>query len=232
MPLIWAIPGFLGLPSDWEALQLPSLKGINPFVFPWESLSEWGKNFNQWIRTQTTQTACLMGYSLGGRLALHALLDHPSQWQAAIIVSAHPGLSDPHERVMRRQRDQIWAERFKYEEWNVLMQAWNAQEIFAQDTSDFQRRESNYRRDQLAHALMCGSLGQQADLRSQIENLPLPLLWVTGALDVCYSQMAQALKFAHPLSRWIQVPEAGHRVPWMAPQKLRQIVCSFQNLII
>jgi 2-succinyl-6-hydroxy-2,4-cyclohexadiene-1-carboxylate synthase len=232
MQPIWAIPGFLGLSADWEVLQWPSLKGINPFVFPWQSLSEWGKNFNQWVGAQTTQPACLMGYSLGGRLALHALLDHPAQWQAAIIVSAHPGLVDSQERVTRQQRDQLWAERFQHEEWHVLMQAWNAQEIFAQDTSYFQRQESDYQRDQLAHALICGSLGQQADLRAQIESLPLPLLWITGALDERYSQMAHALKFAHPLSRWVQVPEVGHRVPWAAPQKFKQALHSFQSLMM
>ncbi|MBT7213976.1 MAG: hypothetical protein HN869_02080, partial [Verrucomicrobia bacterium] len=49
----------------------------------------------------------ILGYSMGGRLALHALTAAPEKWRAAIIVSAHPGLVSGQQE--RREEDREWA---------------------------------------------------------------------------------------------------------------------------
>ena len=48
----------------------------------------------------------LVGYSMGGRLALHYL-----RWAAplpCLLIGASPGLEDPGERKTRRQQDRRW----------------------------------------------------------------------------------------------------------------------------
>ena len=169
----------------------------------------------------------LIGYSLGGRLALHALIDRPHQWLAAIIVSAHVGLEDPQERKERKLLDQKWAERFESEVWSNLMQAWNSREVFAHDPFQFKRLERDYQRSYLANILTRGSLGEQMYLKQQIESLPMPILWVTGKNDIRYSQIAKTLTFAHPHSQWVEVEQAGHRVPWVQPQVFKKLVENF-----
>jgi 2-succinyl-6-hydroxy-2,4-cyclohexadiene-1-carboxylate synthase len=168
-----------------------------------------------------------MGYSLGGRLALHALIDQPQLWQGAIIISAHVGLTDSKECLLRQQRDLKWAKRFENENWGSLMDAWNGQEIFATDSLSFNRQESNYQRVKLVEALTGASLGSQEDLRQHILTLPFPILWITGSQDHRYSQMAQSLAFSHPHSYWKQIAEAGHRVPWSQPQVFSETVSTF-----
>jgi 2-succinyl-6-hydroxy-2,4-cyclohexadiene-1-carboxylate synthase len=227
---IWAIPGFLGLPTDWNFLQWKHLIGVDLYAFSWSSLSEWAMQLNEWVDSSKKKPSVLMGYSLGGRLALHALLDRPEQWQAAIIISAHPGLANDHERKKRRENDQKWAERFEREEWTSLMQAWNGQEVFAQDHVHFCRQEQDYQRSQLTQILIQGSVAQQEDLRKQIAISSVPLLWITGSNDRRYCQIAQDLTFAHP-SRWQQIAQAGHRVPWEQPQMFFQIVKNFLEKI-
>lgn len=229
---IWALPGFLGLPSDWDFLQQKSLIAVDWQTFAWDSLAEWGSAFNAWVSERSRTPRVLMGYSLGGRLALHALIDRPELWQAAIIISAHPGLTDVQERQRRLQLDEAWAKRFGSENWMSLMEAWNGQAIFAKDSFYFERRESDYQRHQLAHALIHGSLGRQAALFDPIATLPLPLLWVTGSQDDRYCQIAQALTFAHPASRWESIAQAGHRVPWSQPQVFSQMVSNFMAQLI
>jgi 2-succinyl-6-hydroxy-2,4-cyclohexadiene-1-carboxylate synthase len=224
---IWAIPGFLGQPSDWDILQRSDIIGVDLHAFSWNSLGGWAKQFNDWIVLQNKKPSVLMGYSLGGRFALHALVDRPEQWQAAIIVSAHSGFANDQERDKRKQQDQKWAERFEKEEWATLMQAWNAQEVFMQDDFHFDRQERDYQRQQLMNIFIHGSLAQQADLRSHIALLPIPILWITGSRDIRYSQLAQALSFAHPLSRWQKVEQAGHRVPWSQPLIFSQLIQAF-----
>lgn len=229
---IWAIPGFLGLPSDWNFLPWNEIIGVDLYAFSWDSLSGWAQQFNQWVDQQKKKPAILMGYSLGGRLALHALLDRPDQWQAAIIISAHSGLSDSKEREKRLQNDKKWAERFETEEWTSLMQAWNTQEVFAQDRVHFDRQEAHYQRSLLTKTLICGSLSYQGDLRQQIATLPLPILWITGRYDQHYGHIAQRLSFAHPHSQSVQIAQSGHRVPWNQPHLFSQLVEDFLKSLI
>ena len=224
---ILALSGFLGLPQDWEFLQWPHLISVDGQAFSGNSLADWGKAFNQWTNKHYPDAHILMGYSLGGRLALHALIDQPQRWLAAIIISAHPGLADPQERAKRWQQDQKWAKRFESENWKNLMEAWNTQEVFAGDSFKFERQKTDYQRHNLVKILLQGSLGKQADLRQQIAALPIPLLWITGSQDERYCRMAQSLTFAHPHSCWKQIAQAGHRVPWSQPHVFSEIVTTF-----
>lgn len=226
---IWAVSGFLGLPSDWDFLQFPQVAAVDPYAFSWKSLPDWGARFNQWVSRQGTAPSLLIGYSLGGRLALHALLNNPKQWKGAVIISAHPGLSDPLEKAKRLKQDRKWADRFEKEEWASLMQAWNRQEVFSHDPPPFEREERDYKRDQLVRTLLQGSLGTQADLRHQISQLEIPLLWITGSNDQRFSALAQSLSFKHPLSRSAKVEGAGHRVPWAQPADFKNLLQKFQD---
>lgn len=228
---ILAIPGFLGLPSDWNMLNLQGVNGVDLHALDWTSLADWGKKFNAFVRQQQDAPAILMGYSLGGRLALHALIDQPTRWKGAIIISAHPGLADPGEKERRLEHDRQWAARFEKEEWGSLMRAWNGQAVFSQDAFHFDRRESDYQRMHLTHTLWRGSLGSQGDLRKQIEGLEMPLLWLTGSKDRHYCSLAETLSFLHPASRWLKVEGAGHRVPWGQPESCRKIINKFINNI-
>lgn len=225
---IFAIPGFLGLAKDWDFLKPQfNVFGVNWHDISWNSLSDWGKGFNKWAHTQSRDCSILMGYSLGGRLALHALYENPNQWKKAIIISSHPGLETSEEKFSRYSQDLQWADRFKNEEWDSLMKAWNGQEIFSQDPIIFKRKEEDYPREQLVKAFLQRSLGLQKNLRQQIFDLKIPLLWVTGSNDKKYSEIAERLVFSHPESRHIKIPSAGHRVPWSQPEIFTSLLQQF-----
>ena len=168
-----------------------------------------------------------MGYSLGGRLALHALIDQPKLWKGAIIVSAHPGLISSKEREERLKQDKVWAERFFFEEWGSLIASWNSRSAFSADSFHFIRKESDYQRKLLAQQIVSFSLGHQEDLRQKIAQLFLPLLWITGAEDLPYSKVATEVSFKHPLSRRSSIPHAGHRTPWAQTERFRQEIERF-----
>ena len=195
---IYAVSGFLGLPSDWSFLTSPQTAAVDWQSFSWKSLSDWGIQFNEWVQRQGKGPSILIGYSLGGRLALHALLNNPSLWRGAVIISAHPGLVDHQQgRAKRLEHDRRWAARFESEAWASLMQSWNAQEVFSRDAFVFERKEKDYQRPQLMQGLLQGSLGCQSDLRQPISELEIPLLWITGSKDHRYCALAQTLCFKH-----------------------------------
>lgn len=215
---LWAIPGFLGLPSDWNFFPEIDLRGIDLNAFPWESLEEWGRKFNCWVTSQGTKENIVIGYSLGGRLALHALNDRPGLWNAAIIISAHSGLLTEADKKERCDSDQRWADKFRKDNWTSLMSSWNQQKIFAHDPFQFDRCEENYSREQLANTLVNGSLGRQENLRDKIAQLQLPILWMNGSKDFKFLEIADQVQLLNFKSQKSVIANAGHRAPWTHPQ--------------
>jgi 2-succinyl-6-hydroxy-2,4-cyclohexadiene-1-carboxylate synthase len=227
MATLWALPGFLGLPQDWDLFAWQNLVGVDPLSFEMNGLPGWAKQFNDWIEQQEQTSNLLMGYSLGGRLALHALIDRPSLWQAAIIVSAHPGLTDPMAKEERQQLDAQWARRFRTDPWTNVMGAWDGCEVFAGESFRFDRQECAYERKKLACLLTEGSLGRQENLRPEIARLQLPILWIAGEEDPRFCRVAETVSLSHPVSRKMVIPQAGHRVPWSQPERFAKEVESF-----
>src|SRR5687768_13002359 len=85
---IFALHGFLGLPSDWDFLN-PQF-AINLYDYADCDFWEFAKVFND-LASETQSPKMILGYSLGGRLAMHAFLAQPDLWDGAVFVSAHLG---------------------------------------------------------------------------------------------------------------------------------------------
>lgn len=226
-PPIWALPGFLGLKSDWNVFDFQNLQAFDPCEFRWNSLSEWGRKFNQLHARHSVVRPVLMGYSLGGRLALHALIEDPSLWLSAIIISAHPGLEVEEDLLERTQSDEKWAFRFEKENRESVLNDWNNQSVFKNAGFHFDRKEKDYIFSDLLHVLQAGSLGLQANLRQKIHQLNLPILWINGEKDEKFCKAAQSIQLRHPLSKKVIVPQAGHRAPWEQPEIFRQLIQNF-----
>lgn len=232
------LPGFLGKPQDWTALFSGHTleKFLTPHDYfngqPVKEMAEWAVDFNLNALKNfgIARRRILLGYSLGGRLSMHALLQDPVVWHAAVIVSAHLGIVEADERKIRAEVDEKWAVRFEKDNWHDLMTDWNRQSVFSKDTFCFDRQESDYSREALAATLRCWSLSRQQDLFPLVSQLEIPILWVVGAEDVKYAIQAKRLEEAvlrHPLSRvWI-VPGSGHRVPWNYKKEFLTRLCTF-----
>lgn len=150
----------------------------------------------------------LLGYSMGGRLALQLL--EQQRFAKAIIVSA--GLNAPDEA--RRARDDEWARRFESEEWSSLMCAWNAQPVFGGHVVE--RREADYDRAELARQLRECSPAVLPP--PKLESLETPILWIAGERDARYVEIGRRAVARLPHAELWVCPGAGHRVPWEQPQ--------------
>ncbi len=218
---IYALHGFLGRPGDWQQ-SLPKANNINLFQPPIKSLAEWAEQFNARVSGESV----LAGYSLGGRLALHALIQNPKRWKAAVIISANPGLKEKREREERLAQDKKWAKRFLNDPWEKLMRDWNGQGVFAGDRS-VMRNEADYDRAILCQVLEKWSVGHQEYLTPLIAALPMPLFWITGERD---PKATCGLAFTNKKSREWRVPEAGHRLLWEneLQEQLKQFIGDVQ----
>jgi 2-succinyl-6-hydroxy-2,4-cyclohexadiene-1-carboxylate synthase len=184
--MIRTLSGFLGLPSDWDFL-------------PWPHAA-----FDGTLHADDV----LVGYSMGGRLALRAL--ESQRTAKAVIVSA--GLNAPDDE--RVARDEAWARRFERDPWPELMRDWNAQPVFGGHVVE--RREEDYDRAELARMLRENSPAVLPPPR--LESIATPVLWIAGARDAKYVEIARRAVARLPHAELWICPDAGHRVPWEQPE--------------
>ncbi len=205
---IVALHGFLGLPSDWSILD---------GSFDYEAVDLWRTSDLPLSQNRPV----LLGYSMGGRLAMKFALEHPERWSGAVLVSAHPGLSEGHDA--RLASDLEWARKFREMPWEELMHEWNSQAVLRGRA--LPRLESDFNRERLARALDEWSLGRQPNLRADLERLPIPALYVTGADDKKFTSLMKGLE------QHVVVEGAGHRVPWDQPEKFRTLLRDFLDSV-
>lgn len=216
------IPGFLGTAEEWDFCPFPhTVVDLLTTPSP-QSLAEWAPIL---VSYEKDLPKILIGYSLGGRIALHALTAYPEHFTKAVIISAHTGLSSEEERKTRIKNDAAWAARFAAESWDSVMADWNAQPVFG--GSEKTRHEKNYDRRHLSHALTSWSLGTQKDLLPSLSGITTEILWITGAHDKKFTAIGDTACEALPNSRHWVCPHAGHRVPLENPDAFLSVVTDF-----
>ncbi|MGD8495093.1 MAG: alpha/beta fold hydrolase [Gemmatimonadales bacterium] len=171
----------------------------------------------------------LVGYSLGGRLALHALLACPAAWSGAVLIGAHPGEADERARAAVRARDAAWADRCRGgDATEDLLRDWDGLAVFGGHPNRAPRDPATLDRARWARAFEAFSRAGQADLRRTLAEADLPpILYLTGADDPRYPSIGDALAADVPGLRHETVVGAGHRVPWDRPEEFAARVGAF-----
>lgn len=239
---ILCLHGFLGLPTDWELIQ--SYFMVSPLArqFEWHSVDymktpgldpknsfeNWARNFNQKVKSQVPSgPRVLVGYSLGGRLALQAMKQDPDLYDKAIFISTNPGLRREKEKQERFLNDELWAKKFLENNWEDLMKEWNSQAVFKESLSEPPRFEAHYLRLQLAQALTEWSLAGQEDFRDLIARQSQKVLWVSGEKDIKFASITMELKKQSPQIQTEIFAKASHRVLFDQPSELAQKMIAF-----
>jgi 2-succinyl-6-hydroxy-2,4-cyclohexadiene-1-carboxylate synthase len=178
--------------------------------------------------------AAWLGYSLGGRVALHAAVAHPSRVERLVLESSSPGIADPRERAARAAADEALATRLERHGLAAFVDDWMAQPLFAsQRRLDpvARARERTLRLQHspagLAAALRTCGAGAQEPLWDCVPALRMPVLLVTGAADCRYRALAAAMAARVPCARVAVVPEAGHAVHLENPVPFWSLVGAF-----
>jgi 2-succinyl-6-hydroxy-2,4-cyclohexadiene-1-carboxylate synthase len=158
--------------------------------------------------------ATYVGYSMGGRLCLHAALAAPDAVRGLVLISATGGIDDAGERDARRRADDALAERIETIGVDAFIDEWLAQPLFAgldivaQGRAD--RRRNTARG--LASSLRLAGTGTQAPLWERLADLHVPTLVIAGALDTKFVALGERLAATIPGAGLAVVPGAGHTV--------------------
>ena len=231
--------GAVGLAADWRsfAKRLAEMKTGSRAVDLWRflecqplPLEKFGAAFNADAMDGSLRfRKALLGYSMGGRLALHALLGKPHPWQAAVIISAHPGLENDQDRESRRAADAAWASMALTGEWRHFLTNWNSQPLLGASLPREPGADSLLvmRRREIARSFVDWSLGMQQPLWDRLHEITIPVLWVAGENDVKFRALAERAVSLMPQATLAIAPNAGHRVPWETEKWLSEKVADF-----
>jgi 2-succinyl-6-hydroxy-2,4-cyclohexadiene-1-carboxylate synthase len=168
--------------------------------------------------------AVYVGYSMGGRMALHVALDRPEVVQALVLVGATPGIEDGTERAERRERDHRLAQRLRAggdAGLGAFVAGWLDQPMFA-GLPAWARFEDERRRNTaegLATSLELAGTGSQVPRWADLHRIDVPVLLVTGAGDARYTgiatRMAERIGARASLAA---IPGAGHAAHLEQPE--------------
>ena len=175
------------------------------------------------IGEQVQKCDVAIGYSMGARVALGLLAT--GRVPRAILISVNPGLPEA-EKAARRETDAAWARRFRTEPLPAVLDAWEAQPLFATQArvSSVLLEARRARRlmhdpEQLARSLETMGLAEMPDYRSLITEDNCEL--IVGADDARYVALARAL--AAPT---LTIAESGHDPLLEQPAALAKMLAS------
>lgn len=178
--------------------------------------------------------ARLLGYSMGGRLALFLALHYPERFKSLMLESASPGLADSVERAERRHRDVALAAGIEARgiDWFVdyweRLPLWASQAELPADVLEAQRKQrlANDARG-LANSLRGMGAGAQPSLWEALASVRMPTLLLAGEHDDKFRRINRAMAAKIPKRRLAVIPSAGHNTHLENPADFARAVRSF-----
>jgi 2-succinyl-6-hydroxy-2,4-cyclohexadiene-1-carboxylate synthase len=161
-----------------------------------------------------------IGYSMGGRMALHLALAHPDRVEALVLVSATAGIDDSDERRARVASDEALARRAEEIGAASFVDEWLARPLFA-GVPPVPRSDDAAA---MAGHLRLAGTGTQEPLWDRMGELAMPVLVVAGERDAKFVALGARLATSIPHATLEVVPGAGHAVPFERPDAFVAVV--------
>lgn len=215
----------LGAERPVRGVDLPGHRGhpggsahIDPFWATAERLAE------------ATGPAAYVGYSMGGRIALHLALAHPGSVDRLVLIGATAGIQDPEQRDRRRASDRVLASRLEAIGLERFLDEWLAQPLFARlpRSAAFLEHRLENTVEGLAWSLRNMGTGVMEPLWERLAGITCPVLVIAGGDDERYTALASRLVTGiGDNARMEIVADVGHSVHLEAPDETARIVSEF-----
>ncbi len=243
MGRIVALHGFTGSGADFDPLRplLPAQTELIAPDFPGHGhkahqrrASEYALESHLQLISEAVGPAepvTLLGYSMGGRLALHWSVAHPERVRRLILIGASPGLPEPAQRDERRLADADLANFIRTQGLPAFFKYWYNQTFFAslmalppERLDPILSRRAENQPEALALSLENVGTGTLPSLWHRLKELRMPIDIVTGKHDVKFTRVAHEMGAHLPKARLSVVEHAGHAVHLEQPADLAMLL--------
>ncbi|PWI58000.1 2-succinyl-6-hydroxy-2,4-cyclohexadiene-1-carboxylate synthase [Sulfoacidibacillus thermotolerans] len=161
----------------------------------------------------------LVGYSMGGRMALAYALNFPQRIKKLVLESASPGLKTAVERAQRKRQDEELAKRIVEKGIHAFVDNWETNPLFASQRQVSIERLDHQRKmrlsqipEGLSRSLLGVGTGVQPSYWDKIENLSTSALLLSGEIDMKFTNIAREMKERMQTAEHRVIANAGHNI--------------------
>lgn len=230
MPPVLFLPGFMQHDDSWLTVARTVSDRCEVAILDFETWT-WEERLAE---IAAAPGDVLVGYSMGGRLALHAALREPGRYTALVLLGAHAGLEVGRaERLAADEELAAWIEQHSIE---AVVARWEDNPVFSTQTAGLRelQREGRLRHDpaDLARLLRSGGQGAVEPAWDRLGELTMPVLALAGSLDTAYAAAARRMAQALPDGRAVDISGAGHAAHLEDPTATAEAIATFLDVAL
>jgi 2-succinyl-6-hydroxy-2,4-cyclohexadiene-1-carboxylate synthase len=214
VPEVVFLPGFMQHADTWSPIAAAVGERYPVRVVEFETWT-----FEERLAEIRGDGCVVVGYSMGGRLALHTALRAP--FAGLVVIGSSAGISDAGERRRRREADSELADWIEAHSIDEVVARWERNPVFASQPPSLVDAQ---RAGRLAHspadlARLLRSAGQGAldPIWGRLGSLGMPVLALAGEHDFTYRAASERIASLVPRGHSGVIPGAGHAAHLEAP---------------
>lgn len=176
----------------------------------------------------------LVGYSMGGRVALSFAILFPQYISSLTLESSSPGLRSKDEQRQRIKRDEKLARKIETEGLEAFVDFWESIPLFASQRRLGENQQQSIRAERLSQtekgltdSLRHMGTGSQPSWWEKLAELTQPVLLIVGELDEKFVNINQAMEKLLPKVELTIVENAGHAIHVEEPEKFGKLIIAF-----
>lgn len=250
-PIIF-LHGFTGCANDWKyfidnlfnkyfpiAIDLIGHgKSSKPVEKKYYTTGNIVRQLNNIIKSLNLKNVILVGYSMGGRVALSYSLKYPEVIKALILESTTPGIKNEIDRKMRVASDKAIAKLLLQNGLKKFFDFWLNQPLFKtqkkiynKDYKIFIKRKSKNSTIGLANTLLGFSTGKMPSYWDKLNTLKQKILLITGSKDKKFTEINKLMKKHLSNSNHFIIKGVGHNTHLEKKNEYLKVVNNFLRTI-
>lgn len=243
-PII-CLHGFSENLSTWNLLKLDEYQLIlidlighgesdKPYLRKYYSLKVMIKHLNKLIYQLGLKKYSMLGYSMGGRVALAYVLAYPNEIHKLILESASYGEYGFINRLKRRGSDLNLAKSIQENGIDWFNEYWSNLSIFKSQRTlpkaikdEISKRRLLNEADALSNTLICTGQGKFPCLKNKIVNIRAPILYISGEYDEKYKKIGSEFEKLNINVKHKVVKGSGHNTHIEKPEAFIEVLSKF-----
>lgn len=210
----------------------------SPYSVQRYSMEEQVELLHAFFEARRIPSFSLVGYSMGGRVALAFAMKYTDMIEHLILESASPGLLTEDERNERRKSDRALADRIEKHGLESFVDYWGDIPLFKSQKVLSEANQLAIRQERLsqcpiglANSLRGMGTGQQLSYWNLLPEFRKPVLLITGESDHKFQQKAMDMKEKFICCENVIVPNVGHAIHVENPQNFATIIEKYLETI-
>ncbi len=241
--------GFTGSAGDWNFVSKNIPHGFTPIFIDLighgssaapESIDKYSEKFqleilDKLIDLLAIQKIILVGYSMGGRLALAFSINYPGKIKGLVLESSSFGIEDSNERNERIKSDELLASAIATIGISKFIDYWMSIPLFnslakidltkVQDMKEKKIKTNSI--NGLKNSLVGFSQGKMNYYGNSLSTLNVKLLFICGELDKKYCNIGKSITQNSPNYKLQIVNDCGHNVHFEKPEEFLKLLNTF-----